>query len=55
MFHKLSLYSHLQMSLVQSLTLPKISLVTLGGDNVDSENAVKFEMGDVLKLHSPQT
>ena len=36
-------------------TLPNISLATLAGDIVDSENAVKFEMGDALKLHGAQT
>ena len=34
---------------------PKISLATHHGDIVDSENAVKFEMGDALKLHGAQT
>ena len=34
-------------------TLPKISLATLDGDILDSENAVKFEMEDALILHKP--
>ena len=36
-------------------TLPQIRLATLDGDIVDSEIAVKFEMGDALKLHGAQT
>ena len=34
-------------------TLPKISLATLDGDILDSENAVKFEMEAALILHKP--
>ena len=52
---RLGIYVVISGDNIFTLHSPQKRLETIDGDIVDSENAVRFEMGDALKLHGAQT